>query len=430
MRKLLATSLLFSALLLTGCTSDKEEANHIVKTEQNNTQYKISNVFVMNNIKYTDLEQYKKQSSTTISQEIKDFVKEEGYTEDGYDANGYDRRGYNRNHIDKEGFSEDGYNLNNINEEGFTREGRPSPFTPPYNKYGYDANGYDELGFNQFGYDRNGYNLDGFDRVGESKNKGELGINEYLQRDWSTISTTELFESEIYLPLVNKAMKNDETLANEYYEEGMHPFSKQAYYINLLCNNSPSMMEELCTALRIESVSKLHSTKPSNRDEQLILQASDGEIIHVLMNEEFLPQRYEISWSKMKKMTENDEIELENIEGYMSTYKLIEKRKLTSVEQNYVDFSRQAVKESKGKWALAKNLFDQKFYQSVDQQYAEIKLSKPILDDLNKAAQQEWPKNYLSDSNEAIEGFNDESRENFIEFLMTDLSLYEQSKNK
>lgn len=430
MRKSLATSLLLGALLLTGCTSDAIKSDNAVNNEQNDKQYKLSNEFVINNIKYKDLKQYKQQSEKMISRVIQDYVKKEGFTEDGYNSQGFDRRGYNRNHVNENGFGEDGYNLNNVSEEGFTREGRPSVFKAPYDKFGYDVNGYDEKGFNKLGYDVDGYNLDGFNKMGESKIKTELSINEYLVRDWATISTKELFEMDMYFPLVEQAMKENEPLVKEYYEEGMHPFSKEAYYINLVCNNYPSMMDDLLPLLRMDSVSKLNISNSTNRDSQYIFKSGDGDTVHLLNKEEFLPQRFEVIWKKLSSMDIGEEVDLEDTEGFLSTYKLVERRKLNDVEQKYVDFARHSIKESKGKWALAHTLFNELFYKAVDQQFKEIKLTKNSLDEVNKSAQSEWPKAYLTDSNEAIEGYNDEAREEFIEALMDDLIIYEQSELK
>lgn len=426
MRKSWATSIVFGTLMLTGCAISNGKTDVNVENQAQMKEYSISQKFMMNQMEYKDLNQYKEHRQRIISEEIETFVAKEGFSEDGYNSKGFDRRGFNRNQVDEKGYAEDGYNFNNINEVGFDRKGKPSSFSEPYNKFGYDAKGYDINGLDKEGYDTAGYNQDGFNRLGESKNKDELSMNDYIKRNWSDISAKEIFEKDIYLPSVNRLMKENKVLSDQYYEQGMHPYSEQAYHLNLVCNNTPVIMDLLLPAIRIDAVSQLLIEKQQYHDEQIILKTATGELLQILNNEQFLPQRFESNWKALTNIEVGEFISLEDYDGFVNNYKVISKQALGDKEQTYIDFARLAMQDSKGKWAVASLDLDAYVYKALDQLDKGIALDDNILTELQATAKVQWPKNYLTDSSEEIEGFNDEMREIFIERIMLDIENYEQ----
>ncbi|MBQ0138933.1 MAG: hypothetical protein KBT36_06535 [Kurthia sp.] len=382
----------------------------------------------MNNVEYKNLSQYNERREETITQEIAQFVKEEGYSEDGFNAEGYDRRGFNRNGIDKDGFGQDGFNLHGINALGGQRDGSPSPFEVPFDKFGYDATGYDAEGYDKYGYNRKGYNLDGFNRIGEAENSDEVSINEYSIRSWETIPTEEIFVHDLYYSSIEEKMQTDATLKTQYYEQGKHPYSENAYNINLLCNTVPAVFDEVYPVIRVNALSSFKMNHPTYHNQTYRLQGTKGEILQIIDNEKWLPRNVESQFHKVQKLQIGDVIQLENSDGVLTDFKLASKEALSKEAQTYFNFANLALEESKGKWADASFRFDLLFYEAMDQQAASIKLSQPILEQLTEQRHQTWPENYLTDSNEEIEQFNREAREEFIASLLQDLQTYEENK--
>lgn len=430
MRISLAASLMFGTLLLTGCTDWTEKSKPTITVQtKNNSNYQLSNKFIMNHVEYKNLHQYKAKREQYISQEIEQYVEKEGYSEDGYDAEGYDRRGFNRNGINKEGFAEDGFNLHGINALGSARDASPSSYTTPYNSLGYDTKGYDIDGYNIYGYNAKGYSIDGFNKLGESENPDEVSMTEYTVRSWETIPNEEVFLQDLYYSIINQKMKNDANLVNQYYSQGKHPYSETAYYINLICNSAPAIFDDLYPVIRVETLDELKMKHPSHHNKSVILKSNDGEIIQVINDEKFVPERLLIQYKQIQLLKMNDMIQLENSEGVLTNFTVIKQGELSKEAQNYIDFARLALQEGKGKWADAAFQFDILFYEAMDQQSDDIELSEAILDELKEERQQLWPENYLTDSNEEIEHFNKEAREEFIFTIMQDIQIYEHSKH-
>lgn len=425
MGKSLAASLLIGALLLTGCEDSSEKVTPTKINRITNNMYQLSNEFIMNNVEYKDLKQYNEQREQDITQEIARFVKENGYSEDGYDAEGYDRRGFNRNGINKEGFGQDGFNLHGVNAIGSGRDGKPSTFRAPYDELGYNASGYDAEGYDRYGYNRQGYTIDGFNRQGESQNPDEVSMNDYSIRSWETISTEELFLHDLYDKIIAEKMQSDSELKKRYYEQGKHPYSKVAYNINLVCNTIPAVFDEIYPIVRIETLSKLSMKHHTYHNKMYRLQGINGEELQIIDSPKWLARNVESKFHKIQKLQKGEMIQLENNEGVLTEFKLVDKSMLSREAQTYFDFANLALEESKGKWAAASFEFDILFYKAMDQQFTAIALSKPIVEQLTAQRKKTWPKDYLIDSNEEIEQFNVEEREAFIARLVQDIEFYE-----
>lgn len=429
MKKIVTASLLCGTLLLTGCTESADNKEY-TRTEQQAKNYTLAKDFMMYQVKYKSFTIYIEESQKQIEKTIASYVKKEGFNEEGYDKEGYDRRGYNRNGFDREGYDPDGFNRLGINKEGTTHEGKPSHFKSPYDRYGYDVAGYDEDGYDRYGYNRQGFNEDGFNKEGDYKDASEESIQAYNKREWNEIPKEEQFQHALYFPLVQNWMKKQPKLQEQYYEQGVHPFSESAYHLNLLYNTQPALFDDLLPFIRIEAVAQFQPNHLNKHDQKIRLEAEDGTMITLIQDDALLPKYLERKWSTLESVKEGQTITLDTEEGVSVTYEVVQVTDLAPTEQIYIDVARQAIQQSKGKWAEAQYLFDEAFYKAVDAEEKEIALNQAVLNELKKEREKSWPKNYLHDSNEEIEVFNEEAREQLITQLMHDVSGYDLMKKE
>ncbi|MEG0381507.1 MAG: hypothetical protein RR603_07395, partial [Kurthia sp.] len=339
MKQKLAVSLLSATLVLTGCSGQSE-----TKTNRNVAQqivekdfYEISTKFIVNDEEFSSLKQYKEQEERQITKEIAQFVEKDGFSEDGYNDKGYDRSGFNRNYVDADGFDRDGYMLTGVNRYSTNRNGRMMKFKPPYDAFGFDSKGYDQEGFDKFGFGRDGYNHDGFNALGESNIKGEKSMNDYSRRSWKGVSENELLMHDFYFAPLDKAMQESKKLRKDYERDSMHPWGRQAYNIHLLHQNSPVFFDDLLPMLKVELVSKWNVEHLTNHDEKYMFTTEDGLELTVLSDEKLLPPSLVDVWPTMSNMQVNDQIDIDDDEGYTATYTLKLKKKLSTTEQSYVD---------------------------------------------------------------------------------------------
>ena len=106
-----------------------------------------------------------------------------GFNKDGYhkttgtpfNKEGYDQDGFSRNGYDKDGFDKNGMHIATgtlVNTAGLNKEGNYEETGTPFNKEGYHKatdTKFNEEGFDKDGFDKNGYYADGFNKNGYDK---------------------------------------------------------------------------------------------------------------------------------------------------------------------------------------------------------------------------------------------------------------------
>ncbi len=116
-----------------------------------------------------------------------DIYDSEGYDRTGYNKDGFDRAGFDRSGIHKDTgtkYDPDGYNKDGIDEnfrdrEGFRlyKNGDTLEQHSPYNKDGFDREGFNRSGFDREGFDREGFDRDGYNREGLDKDGNTREFN-------------------------------------------------------------------------------------------------------------------------------------------------------------------------------------------------------------------------------------------------------------
>ncbi|GEK34162.1 hypothetical protein [Kurthia sibirica] len=426
MRNSLTASLLCATLVLTGCSeSSQTKAERNVAQKTNTTYYELSNTIQINGETYSSLTQYKKKRSSAMTASIANFIAEQGYSAEGYNNKGFDRRGYNRNHVDAQGFDLDGYTLTGVNEYGTDRSGRTVQFGTDFDRLGFDRTGFDDKGFNRLGFDKNGFNLDGFNAAGESNLAGEPSIEDYDKRSWKNISATELYIHDIYFQQLNEYILKYPKLKAAYYDESRHPWNENAYNINFIYQNMPSIFEDLRAGIQVDSLSKWSIKQREHYDSKYVLQSKNGGEMVVLSDEALLPPSLKDQWKKISSENPQVEIIFEDSEGYSESYFYKKTEKLSSAEQGYIDISRKAITDSKGKWALANQLLEEGTIQAIDEQDEQMTVNKTLLKEVRKLMTTDWPMHYLIESNEDIEVFDLQQKELYLQQLLQNIVSYE-----